>query len=63
VAYLTGDDLTWDDLTWGQQVEKIRRTADESRTNDIVLKNDTLFVPSGQSLCSECRSFKLIRGS
>ena len=29
-------------------------------TYHIVLKNDTLFVPSGQSLCSECHSFKLI---
>jgi hypothetical protein len=29
----------------------------------IVLKNDILFVPSGQSLRSECHSFKLIRGS
>jgi hypothetical protein len=53
----------WFDISWLQQVEKIRRTADESRTNDIVLKNDTLFVPSGQSPRSECHSFKLIRGS
>jgi hypothetical protein len=32
-------------------------------TYHIVLKNDTLFVPSGQSPRSECHSFKLIRGS
>jgi hypothetical protein len=28
----------------------------------IVLKKDILFVPSGQSLRSECHTFKLIRG-
>jgi hypothetical protein len=32
-------------------------------TYHIVLKNDTLFVPSGQRPRSECHSFKLIRGS
>jgi hypothetical protein len=32
-------------------------------TYHIVLKNDTLFVPSGQSPRSEFHSFKLIRGS
>jgi hypothetical protein len=32
-------------------------------TYHIVLKNDTLFVPSGQSPRSESHSFKLIRDS
>ena len=32
-------------------------------TYHIVLTNDSLFVPSGQSLRSKCHSVKLIHGS